>query len=454
MSGYLAESDFVLLEEGFTPRDLLESLLVERCHPGEQGAFFVADLGDVVRRHLRFRKALPRLTTFFPVKCNSSREVMGLLAELGTGFACATKAEIAQVRSIGVPAERIFYCNPCKQVAHIKYAASQGVRLMTFDNEVELNKVARSHLHARMLLGVAADFSTSPHPSVTFGATLMSCRHLLEKAKEQAVDVVGISFHLGGRCLEPEAFARAAAEAQLVFEMGAELGYRMRILDIGGGFPAPGDTGARLEETAAAINAALDLYFPEGCGVEVMARPGRYLVTSAFTFAASVTAKEELPPGQPGSEEESGSKKSLVYHLSDGIYGCFSCVLFDSPCPRPLLHKTPCPGRPSFRSSLRGPAGLAEDRIADGLELPELQVGDWLLFEDMGAYTLPAAAPCPGCPQPHVSYAMSRMAWDAVRLLRGKAAEERDGAGAPLSCGRASAGTPRVAPAVPTAGIS
>ncbi|NXA41399.1 AZIN2 inhibitor, partial [Eudromia elegans] len=402
MSGYLAESDFVLVEEGFTPRDLLESLLVERCHPGEQGAFFVADLGDVVRRHLRFRKALPRLTTFFPVKCNSSREVMGLLAELGTGFACATKAEIAQVRSIGVPAERIFYCNPCKQVAHIKYAASQGVRLMTFDNEVELNKVARSHPHARMLLGVAADFSTSPHLSVTFGATLMSCRHLLEKAKEQAVDVVGISFHLGGRCLEPEAFARAAAEAQLVFEMGAELGYRMRILDIGGGFSAPGDTGAHLEETAAAINAALDLYFPEGCGVEVMARPGRYLVTSAFTFAASVTAKEELPRGQPGSE---------------GRWGPWDGPARVSLPPEPQQHstvsapQTPCPGRPSFRSSLRGPAGLAEDRIADGLELPELQVGDWLLFEDMGAYTLPAAAPCRGCPQPHVSYAMSRMAW-------------------------------------------
>ncbi|KGL81136.1 Ornithine decarboxylase 2, partial [Tinamus guttatus] len=381
MSGYLDESDFVLVEEGFTPRELLERLLMELCHTSEQGAFFMADLGDVVRRHLRFRKALPRVTTFFPVKCNGSRGVIGLLAELGAGFACATKAEIAQVRSIGVPAEKIFYSNPCTQVAHIKYAASHGVQLMTFDNEVELNKVARSHPHAKMLLGIAADFSPSPHPSVTFGATLVSCRHLLEMAKEQAVEVVGISFHLGSRCPEPQAFAQALAEAQLVFEMGRELGYRMRVLDIGGGFPGPEDSRAQFQETAAAIKSALDLYFPEGCGVEVLARPGRYYVSSAFTFAASVTAKEEVPPGQPGSEARRASCITSATASTAPLTA--SC----STAPAPGLSRTssisplqkPCPDHPSYSSSLRGPPGPAEDRIADGLELPELQVGDWLL---------------------------------------------------------------------------
>ncbi|NXA50250.1 AZIN2 inhibitor, partial [Nothocercus julius] len=451
MSGYLDESDFVLVEEGFTPRELLERLLVELCHKSEQGAFFMADLGAVVRRHLRFRKALPRVTTFFPVKCNSSRGVIGLLAELGAGFACATKAEIAQVRSIGVPAEKIFYSNPCKQVAHIKYAASHGVQLMTFDNEVELNKVARSHPHARMLLGIAADFSPSPHPSVTFGATLMSCHHLLEKAKEQAVEVVGISFHLGSHCLDPQAFAQAVAKAQLVFEMGAELGYRMHILDIGGGFPGPEDTRARFEETAAAINSALDLYFPEGCGVEVVARPGRYYVTSAFTFAASVTAKEEVPPGQPDSEGRWDSGTDLP----PPRFGARCLPGIKQRSSISALQK-PCPDHPSYSSSLRGPPGHAEDQIADGLELPELQVGDWLIFEDMGAYTITAVSPLGGCPQPRISYAMSRVAWEAVQLLQGKAPRaEEDGEGActPLSCGWESAETPCVAPAVPATGI-
>ncbi|XP_037234547.1 antizyme inhibitor 2 isoform X1 [Falco rusticolus] len=481
MNGYLNESNFMMVEEGFTTRDLLENILVELCRASNQQAFFVADLGDIVKKHLCFLKALPRVKPYFPVKCNSSEGVIRLLAELGAGFACTNKVEIARVQNIGVPADKIFYSSPCKQVAHIKYAASHGVQLMTFDNEVELSKVARSHPRARMLLGIAADSSPSAHPSMAFGTTLESCRHLLETAKEQAVEVVGISFHLGSRGLEPQAFARAVAAAQLAFDVGTELGYQMRLLDIGGGFPGTKDTRAPFEEMAAMINSALDLYFPDGCGVEIVARPGRYYVTSAFTFAASITAMEEVPTEQPGSdggwdggmdppvclsppepspcslpEEDSVSKKSLVYHLSDGIHGTFSCLLFDSPCPSPQLHKRPCPDHPSHSSSLRGPPGHAEDHIADGLELPELQVGDWLIFKDMGAYTIASSAPLGGCPQPQITYAMSRVAWKAVQLFLGKppaAEDDRETLCAPLSCGWETAEAPCITPALAPASI-
>ncbi|NXO18822.1 AZIN2 inhibitor, partial [Oriolus oriolus] len=453
MSGYLNESHFLMVEEGFTTRDLLENLLGELCQEGDQQAFFVADLGDIVRKHLRFLKALPRVKPYFPVKCNGSEGVIRLLAELGAGFACANKAEISRVRGIGVPAERIFYSSPCKQVAHIRHAAARGVRLMAFDNEVELSKVARSHPRARMLLGITADSIPSAHPSMTFGTTLKSCRHLLEAAKEQAVEVVGISFHLGSRGLEPQAFARAVATAQLVFDVGAELGFRMSLLDIGGGFPGTEDARAPLEEMAALMNSALDLYFPEGCGVDVVARPGRFYVTSAFTLAVSITALEEIPVEQPGSdgrcdngmcpaafpshsepspcslaEEECGSKKSLV----------------------------PCPEQPWRSSSLRGPPGHGEDRIADGLELPQLHVGDWLLFGNMGAYSITASSPLTACPQPRVTYAMSRTAWKAVQLFQGKppqAEDDRESLCTPLSCGWEMAETLCVPPVFTPAGI-
>uniref|UniRef100_A0A8B9RX00 Antizyme inhibitor 2 n=1 Tax=Accipiter nisus TaxID=211598 RepID=A0A8B9RX00_9AVES len=497
MNGYLKESNFMMVEEGFTTKDLLENLLVELGQMSDQQAFFVADLGDIVKKHLCFLKALPRVKPYFPVKCNGSEGVIRLLAELGAGFACTNKAEIACVQSIGVPADKIFYSSPCKQVAHIKYAASHGVQLMTFDNEVELSKVARSHPHARLLLGITADSSPSTHSNMMFGTTLESCRHLLETAKEQAVEVVGISFHLGSRGLEPQAFAQSVAAAQLAFEIGTELGYQMHLLDIGGGFPGTEDTRTQFEEVrssrclhsagrergrrvspglapcrgaeltegeyllpvqiAAVINSALDLYFPDGCGVEIIATPGRYYITSAFTFAASITAREEVPVEQPGSdEEESGSKKSLVYHLSDGIYSAFSCLLFDTPCPRPQLHKRPCPDHPSHSSSLRGPPEDAEDHIADGLELPELQVGDWLIFEDMGAYTIATSSLLGGCSQPQITYAMSRVAWKAVQFFQGKppqTEDDRESVCAPLSCGWEMAETLCVTPVFTPASI-
>ncbi|NXF56909.1 AZIN2 inhibitor, partial [Ciccaba nigrolineata] len=445
MNGYLNESNFMMVEEGFTTRDLLETLLVELCPASEEQAFFLADLGDIVKKHLRFLKALPRVKPYFPVKCNGSEGVIRLLAELGAGFACTNKAEITRVQSIGVPADKIFYSSPCKQVAHIKYAASHGVQLMTFDNEVELSKVARSHPHARMLLGIAADSSPAPRLSMTFGTTLESCRHLLEAAKEQAVEVVGVSFHLGSGGLEPQAFAQSVAAAQLAFEVGTELGYRMHLLDIGGGFPGTEDTRAQFEEIAAVINSALDLYFPDGCGVEIVATPGRYYVTSAFTFAANITARDEGPAEQPGSDGRACGDKSLWPW--GALIPCHCSI---SPLQRP------CPDPPSCSSSLRGPPGHAGGRIADGLELPELQVGDWLIFEDMGAYTIASSSPLAGCPQPQITYAMSRMAWKAIQLLQGKppqTEDDRESVCAPLSCGWEMAETLCVSPAFAPASI-
>ncbi|NWS25602.1 AZIN2 inhibitor, partial [Polioptila caerulea] len=462
MNGYLNESNFLMVEEGFTTRDLLENLLGDLCQESDQQAFFVADLGDIVKKHLRFLKALPRVKPYFPVKCNGSEGVIRLLAELGAGFACANKAEISRVQGIGVPADRIFYSSPCKQVAHIRYAATHGVRLMAFDNEVELSKVARSHPRARMLLGISADSIPAAHPSMAFGTTLKSCRHLLQTAKEQAVEVVGISFHLGSRGLEPQALSQAVAAAQLVFDMGTELGHHMHLLDIGGGFPGTEDTRAPLEEIAAGINSALDLYFPEGTGVDIVARPGRYYVTSAFTLAVSITALEEIPMEQPGSDGRCDSSmcplcKLYPLHVLNFGEGVTVTVGHPHPCVCSVFSpQRPCPEQPWHCSSLRGPRGCAEDGIAEGLELPQLHVGDWLLFGNMGAYSIPTSPLLMAGPQPQVTYTMSRMAWKAVQLFQEKppqTEEDRESLCTPLSCGWEMAETLCVTPVFAPAGI-
>uniref|UniRef100_A0A8I3MYM8 Antizyme inhibitor 2 n=1 Tax=Canis lupus familiaris TaxID=9615 RepID=A0A8I3MYM8_CANLF len=343
MAGYLSETDFVMVEEGFSTRDLLEELTLgaSQATAGDVAAFFVADLGAVVRKHFCLLKCLPRVRPFYTVKCNSSPGVLKVLAELGLGFSCANKAEMELVQRIGVPASKIVYANPCKQIAQIKYAAKHGVRLLSFDNEVELAKVVKSHPSAKMVLCIATDDSHSlSHLSFKFGASLKSCRHLLENAKRSHVEVVGVSFHVGSGCPDLHAYTQSIADARLVFEMGAELGHRMHILDLGGGFPGLEGAKVRFEEIATVINSALDLYFPEGCGVDILARLGRYYVTSAFTLAVSIIAKKEVLLDQPGREEETGSTpKTIVYHLGEGVYGIFNSVLFDNTCPTPILQK-------------------------------------------------------------------------------------------------------------------
>nr|KAF6443137.1 antizyme inhibitor 2 [Molossus molossus] len=343
------------------------------------------------------------------------------------------------VQCLGIPASKIIYANPCKQIAQIKYAAKHGVQLLSFDNDMELAKVVKNHPSAKLLLCIANDDSHSLSClSLKFGALLKSCRPLLQTAKESHVEVVGVSFHVGSGCPDPRAYAQFIADARLVFEMGAELGHRMHILDLGGSFPGVEGAKVRFEEIASVINSALDLYFPEGCGVDILAKLGRYYVTSAFTLAVSIIAKKEVLLDQPGREEETDSApKTITYHLDEGIYGIFNSVLFDNTCPTPVLQKKPPTEQPWYSSSLWGPAADGCDCVAEGLWLPQLHVGDWLVFENMGAYTVGMGSLFRGTQTCRITYAMSRVAWKALReqLLPAEQDEDAEGVCKPLSCG-------------------
>ncbi|XP_055979419.1 antizyme inhibitor 2 [Sorex fumeus] len=440
MAGYLSESDFVMVEEGFSTGDLLEELTLaaSQATTGEVAAFFVADLGAVVRKHFGFLKCLPRVRPFYAVKCNSCPGVLKVLAELGLGFSCANQAEMELVQRLGIPASKIIYANPCKQIAQIKYAAKHGVQLLSFDNTLELAKVVKSHPGAKLVLSIATTDSHSlSRLSLKFGASLKSCRHLLENAKKNHAEVVGVSFHVGSDCPDPQAYAQSIADARLVFEMATELGHRMHILDLGGGFPGVEGPKVRFEEIASVISSALDLYFPEGCGVDILAKLGRYYVTSAFTLAISIMAGKEVLLDQPGREEETGSTpKTMVYYLPEGVYGSFNSVLFDNTCPSPIPQKKPSSEQPLFSSSLWGPAREGCDCIAEGLWLPQLRVGDWLVFENMGAYTLGTGSLFGGAQACRITCAMSRVTWEALRgRLPAEQDEGADGVCKPLSCG-------------------
>ncbi|KAG8445642.1 hypothetical protein GDO86_010429 [Hymenochirus boettgeri] len=413
--------DFSFLEEGFSARDIVEQKINEVSLSDDKDAFYVADLGDIVKKHVRWFRALPRVTPFYAVKCNDSKAIVKTLSLLGAGFDCASRTEIQLVRSIGVSSERIIYANPCKQVSQIKYAASCGVEKMTFDSEVELMKVARNHPNAKLVLRIATDDSKAVcRLSVKFGATLKTSRVLLERAKELNVDIIGVSFHVGSGCTDPQTFVQAVSDARCVFDMGAELGFNMHLLDIGGGFPGSEDVKLKFEEVTAVINPALDKYFPFDSGVTIIAEPGRYYVASAFTLAVNIIAKKVMLTEQSGSddEEDGANDKTLMYYVNDGVYGSFNCILFDHAHVKPVLQKKPKPDEKFYTSSIWGPTCDGLDRIVERFDLPELHVGDWMLFENMGAYTVAASSTFNGFQRPTLHYVMSRPHWQLMQDIK------------------------------------
>lgn len=56
------------------------------------------------------------------------------------------------------------------------------------------------------------------------------------------------SFHVGSGSRDPQTFVQAISDARYVFDMGAELGFNIHLLDIGGGFPGSKNFMLKFEE--------------------------------------------------------------------------------------------------------------------------------------------------------------------------------------------------------------
>ncbi|XP_023984172.2 antizyme inhibitor 1-like [Physeter macrocephalus] len=290
----------------------------------------------------------------------------------------------ALVQELCVSPENIIYISPCKQVSQIKYAAKVGVNIMTCDNEVELKKIARNHPNAKVLLHIATEDNIGGEEgNMKFGTTLKNCRHLLECAKELDVQIIGVKFHVSSACKESQVYVHALSDARCVFDMAGEFGFTMNMLDIGGGLTG---TEFQLEEVNHVISPLLDVYFPEGSGIKIISEPGSYYVSSAFTLAVNIIAKKVVENkfssgvGKTGSDEP-----TFMYYMNDGVYGSFASKLSEDLNTIPEVHKKYKEDEPLFTSSLWGPSCDELDQIVENCLLPELNVGDWLIFDNMGA---------------------------------------------------------------------
>jgi len=376
--------------------------------------FYVADLTEVARQYARWKQMLPRVEPFYAVKCCPDPHVVKTLAQLGTGFDCASRGEIQMVMDFGVDPSKLIYANPCKQASHIRYAKSRGVNMMTFDNADELYKIKQLNPDAQMVLRILTDDSKSLCKlGLKFGASLEIAPSLLRTAQELGINLVGVSFHVGSGCFDANAFGDAVKRASWVMQEAKNYGFDMSLLDIGGGFPSNNAPGLTFQEIVSVLRPAIETYVPEH--IRIIAEPGRYFVASAFTLCVNVMSRRVVPRDRPVEAvpspsdmvsprltpdgEFSDDHPSFMYYINDGIYGSFNCITFDHATvfPRVLMrngqyhYKVPVE-EASYPCSLWGPTCDSIDCITKEGMLPELNVGDWLYFENMGAYTMCAAS--------------------------------------------------------------
>ena len=335
---------------------------------------------DIIRKNYQALRAhLPKVQVYYAVKANPDPAIVRTLYQTGASFDVASVAEFMLVYENikHLPPkeqqdfiwDKIIYANPTKPKETL-LALDRYKPLVTFDNLNELKKIRQFAPHAGVVLRLCVPNTGSVvELSSKFGADAGEAVDLIVAAFAMGLVVEGISFHVGSQCTNFENFVQALNMSSSVMREAKARGHEIKILDIGGGFPAPYHRDVPpIEELARKVNAEIDrLFAPD---IQIIAEPGRFMVASAVTAVVKIIGK-------------ASRDGKTCYYIDDGVYSTFSGIIFD----HIQYHLKAFKKGKTEICAVFGQTCDALDKVSLSEDLPELEIDDLLYSENIGAYS-------------------------------------------------------------------
>ncbi|MEE8056388.1 MAG: type III PLP-dependent enzyme [Pseudomonadales bacterium] len=350
------------------------------------GPLLFFDKSRLLDNYRHFRTVLPHIDIHYAVKCLPDKDVLKTLFKAGSRFEIASKGELALLLSMGVNPQQILYSNPIKSPAYIHYAAQQGVEWYAIDSLDELHKIAAIKADAKLYLRIHTSNKGSLWPlEGKFGAHQNDIEEILITASTRNINLLGVTFHVGSQCLNPDNWRKGIISAKHVFVQMEKLGLKPQLLNIGGGFPVNiSKNSPSIEEIANIINQEIKNLSPD---ISVVAEPGRYLVASAGCLVCRVV----------GTATRSGQR---WLYLDSGVYT--GLMEMAKGFPYPIVSE-----RKGLFSdwNIAGPTCDSIDVCRKKAQLPsDLHSDDFIYILSAGAYTVCCASNFNGFKKPKLVF--------------------------------------------------
>jgi ornithine decarboxylase len=356
---------------------------------------------DIIRaNYADFKKHLPKVQAYYAVKANPAPEIIRTLYQAGASFDVASLPEFMLVYENikRLPAkeqqdfiwDKIVYANPIKPTETLR-ALDRYKPLVTYDNLEELRKIRQHAPHAGLMLRLRVPNTGSMvELSSKFGCDPGEAVDLIDEAFRVGLVVEGLSFHVGSQCTNFLNFVQAVNMAAAVIQEARGRGHEIKILDIGGGFPAPYNRHVKpFSLLAERINAEIDRLFR--ADVQILAEPGRFLVATAAVCVARIIGKA-IRDGK------------TCYYIDDSIYNTYSGIIFDH-C---QYHVKAFRRGKTEICAVFGQTCDGLDTISQAEELPDLAIDDLVYSENIGAYSSASATWFNGFPPAKVVHVNER----------------------------------------------
>ena len=187
----------------------------------------------------------------YAMKANSNQAVLKTLANLGCGADVVSGGELAKCLQAGVAPDGIVFSGVGKREDELRAAVEGGIRSLNVESLEELDEIAA----VARALGRVAPVAVRLNPDVAgggheylatggaaskFGLERAEAMEAFRRATaDEALEPVGLSFHIGSQLLDAEQVFAAAGRAAELWREVAETGIRLRDFDAGGGLGIP-----------------------------------------------------------------------------------------------------------------------------------------------------------------------------------------------------------------------
>lgn len=245
----------------------------------------------------------------YAVKANGNIGVLGLLADLGSGFDIVSVGELERVITAGGDPSRVVFSGVGKRVDEIERALDVGIACFNVESEAELiriDAIARDKgVIAPISLRVNPDVDAQTHPYIAtglkdnkFGIDIAQAETLYARAAAMpGLAICGVDCHIGSQLTSLEPFRDAVTRVLALIDRLAERGITIAHIDVGGGLgvryrdetpPEPADYADAIRELVA------------GRDLKLLFEPGRVLAANAGVL---LTRVELLKPGAAADDK-------------------------------------------------------------------------------------------------------------------------------------------------------
>jgi diaminopimelate decarboxylase len=318
------------------------------------------------------------LKSWLSFKTQPVRPLIQWWQKEGRSVEIVSEFELLAVLKEGFPAERILVNGPAKQ----RWLSGHNVRnlCVNFDSLAEakalLAQAKKLNWRVGIRVNTSEEFDTkTPDVPTQFGFTLSEATGVLKKLRREKLRLEMVHFHLRTNIDSSTSYEKALQE---VASVCAASGFQPRIVNSGGGYPAPHiltpegqrvDANFRFSEMRRVYERLLQ-HFPKA--EEIWLENGRWLTARSGILVLKIL-----------DVKRRGNIRSLI---CDGGR-TMNAILAASE--QHEIISIPNRSGSLAQTIVNGPTCMASDFLANRPLPRSLRAGDHLLWLDAGAYHLP-----------------------------------------------------------------